>query len=131
MTDAKAVVSDILKADPIIRDIIANRKSIVPAGRLTGKSKYPAITIQGGPIVRREEYTDIVNIYIRAYDDPVNSTIYIDKIGNRLKQLLDHQTLELEQGVFVKCTFDSSLAELEDQALHKTFIEYHYTIATL
>lgn len=131
MTNGKAVIAKILKTDEELRDLLPNRKSIVPAGMLTGESKWPAITIQEGPIVRDGSYKLITEYYIRVYDEKRNGSIFIDKIGYRIHQLLDDQQLELERGRFITCRFQDSLGELDDPTLNKNFIQYRYRIESV
>lgn len=131
MTTAKAVIASILKGDEELRDMLPNRKSIYPAGLLRGDSKYPAITIQAGPVVRDGEFKNINEFYVRVYDVEENGTIYIDKIGYRILQLLDRTEFEIERGRFIKSRFQDSLGELSDPSLDKHFIQYRYRITSV
>lgn len=131
MTNAQANIADILRSDPTIRDLIASRKAIVPAGKLTGKSKYPAITIQEGGTVRQGSHLNISSYYIRVYDDMQWDAIRINEIGYRINKLLDHIEMELDRGRFISLSFERSLPFLEDQSLHKNYIEYQYKVESV
>ena len=131
MTDAKQVIARTLKADEELRDMLPNRKSIYPAGMLTGKGPWPAITIQEGPTVRNGEFLNVNEFYIRVYDEKPNGTIYIGKIGDRILELLDRAELELLRGRFIRCRFQDSLGELDDPSLDKNFVQYRYRIMSV
>ncbi len=131
MTTSKQSLYEILKADTTLRDMLGNNKSIVAAGLATGQTKTPFITLQEGPVVRvgdnllREEY------YVRVYDKKENASIYLNKIGTRIHQLLDKAEFSPVRGRVVTCRFESSLGELEDQALSLNFIEYQYQVLSI
>ena len=131
MTDVKEIIARILKGDQELRDLIGNRTSIVPAGLLTGKHKFPAITVQEGPIVRDGEFMNINEFYIRVYDEKKNGTIYIAPIGYRIMQLLDKCEMELKRGRFIKAAYMDSIGEYDDPSLNKNFVQYRYRINTV
>jgi len=131
MTDAKAVIKDFLIEDSVIRELLPNRKSIYPMGKLVGDSKMPAVMLQDGPIINIDENLMQNDIYIRIYDDPEMGTINIYEIGNRIFEILHNKRLPLEHGQFIKCKFNNTTGELEDQSLHKRFVEYQYRILSI
>lgn len=131
MTDAKAQIAKILKDDDDLRDLLGNRQSIVPAGNLTGTTKFPAVTIQEGPVVRDGEHKTINEFYIRAYDEKGKGTINIDRIGWRIHELLDRAEIPLTRGRFIKCRYNDSLGEMDDPQLNKNFVQYRYRIQTV
>lgn len=131
MTDAKAVVKDILIDDVEIRDMLPNRKSIYPMGHITGESKMPCIMLADGPIVNQDENLMQNEIYIRVYDDPALGTININPIQQRIFKLLHGVQLEIEGGRFIKSKFSNTSGELEDQSLSKRFVESRYRIFTI
>lgn len=126
MTDAKAVVLDILRNDETLRNMLPNRNSFYRMGQLNGDSRLPAITFQDGPSVNLEENLFQSELYLRIYDDPLNGTINITPIGRRIMELLHQKQLNFEEGRFIKCKLNNTLGELEDQAIHKVFVEYQY-----
>lgn len=131
MTDAKAVIKDVLLADQVLREMLPNRKSIYPMGKISGESKMPAIMMQDGPIVNLEENLLQNEIYIRVYDEPELGTININPIGQRIFDLIHQKRLPLENGQFIKCKFYNTTGELEDQSLHRRFVEYQYRILSI
>lgn len=128
MIDAKAPILDILKNDDILKDMLPNNKSFKKMGDLDGETKLPVITFQLGPSVNLDENLFQNDLYLRVYDEPKMGTINISKIGKRIKDLLHKKEIPLNDGVFVKCKLNNTIGELEDQAFHKTFIEYQYRI---
>lgn len=131
MIDAKAAVLDILRQDSTLRDMLPNAKSFYRMGQINGETKLPAISFQTGPSVLIEENLYLNELYLRVYDEPEMGTMNISPIGQRIKALLHQQRFSLDDGVFVKCKLNNTLGELEDQAIHKTFVEYQYRIYSI
>lgn len=131
MTDAKAVVKDILIDDAELRDMLPNRKSIYPMGLVQADGKFPCIMLADGPIVNQDENLMQNEIYIRVYDDPALGTININPIQQRIFKLLHGVQMEIEGGRFIKSKFNNTSGELEDPSLSKRFVESRYRIFTI
>lgn len=131
MNDAKATIRDILMGDDIIRDLLPNNKVFYKMGEVKPDGKFPALMFQDGPIVNLEHFSFRQDIYVRVYDEPQNGTIYINKIGNRMRKLLHLQQFTIEDDVMVECRLNNTLGELEDQTIGKNFVEYQFRITTI
>lgn len=131
MTDAKAAIKDIFIEDPVLRDLLPNRKSIFPMGLISTETKMPAIMLADGPIVNVEENLLQNEIYIRVYDEPALGTININVIQSRIFTLLHKVQIPIEGGRFIKCKFYVTTGELEDQSLGRRFVESRYRILTI
>jgi hypothetical protein len=131
MTDTKAAVLDILKADSTLKNMLPNNRSFYRMGKIPGDAKLPAIMMRDGPSVNLDERLFRNELYIRIYDEPEMGTIRITPIGIRIKELLHLQNFQLKQGEFIKCKLNNTLGELEDQAYHKTFVEHQYRISSI
>lgn len=141
MYDTKLEIYNKLKADSSLLNMLALNKpyfnvsgyastvnSIIPAGKATGETISPFITIQAGPETRFQEHSYNAFFYIRVYNSNDKSFVDIDKIAQRVIDLLDESTLTLTTAVFVKLIYEDISVEDTDEELNLNFREMKFRV---
>jgi hypothetical protein len=141
MYDTKLEIYNKLKADSSLLNMLALNKpyfnvsgststvnSIIPAGKATGETISPFITIQAGPETRFQEHSYNAFFYIRVYNSNDKSFVDIDKIAQRVIDLLDESTLTLITAVFVKLIYEDISVEDTDEELNLNFREMKFRV---
>lgn len=144
MISTFAEISKILREDEQLLTLLAKNKpyfpsdaeeakvwSIRPVETGNGELNTPFITIQEGTEVRLGQQLKRQEALIRVYHSVTKTYVDINKVLDRVRELLDNVDLETQDRVFVQIRFNGRLAGLEDQAWNLKFKEENYGILVL
>jgi len=144
MIDIFAQISKILREDEVLLDMLASNKpyfpseqpeakiwSVRPVETGNGELNTPFVTIQEGSQIRLGQQLKRQEALIRVYHSVTKTYVDINKILDRVRELLDNVDLETEESVIVQIRCDGRLAGLEDQAWNLKYKEENYGILVL
>lgn len=144
MIDTFAQISQLLRQDEVLLAMLAKNKpyfpsdaeeakvwSVRPVDTGSGELNTPFITIQEGTEVRLGQQLKRQEALIRVYHSVTKTYVDINKVLDRVRELLDNVQLETDDRVFVEIRCNGRLAGLEDQAWNLKFKEENYGILVL
>lgn len=144
MIDTFAQIASMLREDTTLLAMLANNKpyfpsdqpeakiwSVRPVETGSGELNTPFITIQEGTEIRLGQQLKRQEAIIRVYHSVTKTYVDINKILDRVRELLDNVDLETQDRVFVQIRCDGRLAGLEDQAWNLKYKEENYGILVL
>lgn len=144
MKDEKDKIYQLLVADSTLTNLLALNKpfynpsgtaaktnSIFPAGKATGETVGPFVTIQVGNETKLGTTIYDLFIYIRAYDSIQKSYTKIQTILERVKVLLDGHSFTFSSSVLVQAKYDNTVSETVDESLNMNFQESRYRLLLL
>ncbi len=144
MQDEKNKIYSRLTADATLMNLLASNvpfyntagtaakaNSIYPAGKASGASNKPFITIMSIGQTRLDYHLYDEFFAIRAYDEISKSYVTIEKILEQVKVLLDRYEFNLSSARLVQVRLETTGPELVDEALKLNFQESRYRLLLL
>lgn len=109
----------------------AKTNSIIPAGKATGETNGPFVTIQNGNETKLGTKLYDLFVYIRVYDSTQKSYTQIQAILERIKVLLDGYEFSFNSSALVQAKYDNTVSETVDESLNMNFQESRYRLLLL
>lgn len=105
--------------------------SVYPAGKASGSSVTPFITIQVGGQTKLDTHLFDELYYIRVYNGSERAYTAIQKALERVKELLEGYELSLDNSRLVRAKYESTGPELVDESLKLNFMESRFRLLLL
>lgn len=109
----------------------AKANSLVPLGLITFKMNTPLVSIGEGTESRIGTKLFDASFYVRCYNDLDKSTVEINAILERVRELLDEHIFALTSRRHVSTRYEASFPPLKDEEVNLKFKEQRYRVLYL
>ena len=144
MRDEKEKIHARLVADSTLLALLASNKpfynlasgtaatanSIIPAGKATGETITPFVTIQIGSTTQLGNKMYDMFIYVRAYGSIKKAYVKIQQILERVQVLIHDYEFSLDS-TLVQAKYESTLPEMVDESLGLNYQESRFRLLLL